>query len=185
MRVRVGRALGGHGAFAHTDPNALSADFVGVTSPAQPLAHAEWLDSAHAKWLRKGWPGPGPGPVEGRIRQANRSGQLPVWVVTEILNFGSLSRLYEGSKENDRDDIAAGFNEVAGIRWIWFFETRRSDSRSSRGTEVSKFRNREARYLGLSCIRSSIRPYEGDGSGRRSRRVGGERSAGRTTCAGR
>ncbi|GBF17763.1 abi-like protein [Rhodococcus sp. Br-6] len=53
MRVRVGHALGGHGPFARTDPNALSPDFVGVTGPAQPLAHAEWLDSAHAKWLRK------------------------------------------------------------------------------------------------------------------------------------
>src|SRR5699024_8069283 len=32
---------------------------------------------------------------------------LPVWVVTEILDFGGLSRLYAGLLQRDRDEIAA------------------------------------------------------------------------------
>ncbi|HEY9417825.1 MAG TPA: Abi family protein [Pseudonocardia sp.] len=111
MRVRVGHTLGRHGAFAHTDPNVLSPEFVGVTSPAQPPAHAEWLDSAHAKWLRK------VAQEQSRSKEEfvkhftrKYGGPLPVWVVTEILDFGGLSRLYEGLKQKDRDDIAASFN---------------------------------------------------------------------------
>lgn len=111
MRVRVGHTLGRHGAFAHTDPNALSSVYVGVTSPVQPPAHAEWLDSAHAKWLRK------VGQDQSRSKEEfvkhftrKYGGPLPVWVVTEILDFGGLSRLYEGLRQKDRDDIAASFN---------------------------------------------------------------------------
>lgn len=109
MRMRIGHTLGRHGAFAHTDPAALSAEFTGIATPAPP-AHAEWLDSAHAKWLRK------VGQEQSRSKEEfvkhftrKYGGPLPVWVVTEILDFGGLSRLYEGLKQKDRDDIAASF----------------------------------------------------------------------------
>ncbi|MFC9838863.1 Abi family protein [Rhodococcus sp. NPDC127530] len=111
MRVRVGHTLGRHGAFAHTDPNVLSTEFVGVADPSRPPAHAGWLDSAHAKWLRK------VGQEQDRSKEEfvkhfkrKYGGPLPVWVVTEILDFGGLSRLYEGLKQRDRDDIAASFD---------------------------------------------------------------------------
>lgn len=111
MRVRVGHILGKHGAFAHTDPNVLSPEFVRTTYPAQPPAYVDWLDSAHAKWLRK------VGQEQLRSKEEfvkhftrKYGGPLPVWVVTEILDFGGLSRLYEGLKQKDRDDIAASFN---------------------------------------------------------------------------
>lgn len=84
---------------------------VGTTQPSQPPAHADWLDSAHAKWLRK------VGQEQSRSKEEfvkhftrKYGGPLPVWVVTEILDFGGLSRLYEGLKQKDRDDIAASFN---------------------------------------------------------------------------
>lgn len=112
MRVRVGHTLGKHGAFAHTDPSVLSPKFVGTTHPTQPPAHADWLNSDHAKWLRK------VGQEQSRSKEEfvkhftrKYGGPLPVWVpVTEILDFGGLSRLYEGLKQQDRDDIAASFN---------------------------------------------------------------------------
>ncbi|RYF56990.1 MAG: Abi family protein [Comamonadaceae bacterium] len=111
MRVRVGHTLGRHGAFAHTDPAALSREFVGVADPSRPPAHAEWLDGPHAKWLRK------VGQDQGRSKEEfvthfkrKYGGPLPVWVVTEILDFGGLSRLYEGLMQKDRDDIAASFD---------------------------------------------------------------------------
>ncbi|WP_346777637.1 Abi family protein [Rhodococcus sp. HNM0563] len=110
MRLRVGHTLGRRGAFAHTDPNMLSTEFVGVSSPSQAPAHAEWLESAHAKWLRK------VAQEQSRSKEEfvkhftrKYGGPLPVWVVTEILDFGGLSRLYEGLQQKDRDDIASGF----------------------------------------------------------------------------
>lgn len=113
MRLRVGHTLGRRGAFAHTDPSQLSSEFVGVTNPSQPPAHAEWLDSAHAKWLRKVAQDQSRSKEEF-VKHFTRKygGPLPVWVVTEILDFGSLSRLYEGLHQKDRDDIAAEFHLV-------------------------------------------------------------------------
>lgn len=113
MRVHVGHALGQHGAFAHTDPDILSPEFVRVHSPALPPAHAEWLNSDHAAWLKK------VNQQQGRSKEEfvkhfseKYGGPLPVWVVTEILDFGGLSRLYEGLKQRDRDTIAASFNLI-------------------------------------------------------------------------
>nr|WP_272954618.1 Abi family protein [Kribbella sandramycini] len=39
--------------------------------------------------------------------QRKYDGRLPVWVVTEILDFGSLSYLFTGLKSADRNEIAA------------------------------------------------------------------------------
>lgn len=110
MRVRVGHTLGRHGAFAHTDPNVLSPDFTGTSHIASPPGQARWLDSGHAQWLRK------IGQDQSRSKEEfvkhftrKYGGPLPVWVVTEILDFGALSRLYEGLRQKDRDDIAASF----------------------------------------------------------------------------
>lgn len=113
MRVRVGHTLGRRGSYAHTDPSALSPEFIRVANPAQPPAHAEWLGSPHAKWLNK------VAAEQSRSKeefvkhfQRKYGGPLPVWVVTEILDFGGLSRLYEGLKQIDRDDIAASFKLI-------------------------------------------------------------------------
>ncbi|MDV6271579.1 Abi family protein [Rhodococcus globerulus] len=110
MRLRVGHTLGRRGAFAHTDPNALSTEIVAVSDPSQPPAYAGWLESAHAKWLRKVQQDQNRSKEEFAKHFTRKyGGPLPVWVVTEILDFGGLSRLYEGLKQRDRDDIAASF----------------------------------------------------------------------------
>lgn len=108
VRFQIGHSLGRRGAFAHTDPNALSDEFAGHSNP--PPALAAWKNSHHAKWLRF------------RENEENRSQAdfvkhfkkkyglpLPVWVVTELLDFGGLSTLYSGLIQRDRDTIAATY----------------------------------------------------------------------------
>lgn len=113
MRMRIGHTLGLRGPFAHTDPSSLSAEFVKTRTPAVPPAHEDWLGSDHAKWLRN--------VAEQRKRSKEEfvkhyartyGDPLPVWVVTEILDFGGLSRLYAGLMQKDRDTIAAGLNVI-------------------------------------------------------------------------
>lgn len=108
MRFQVGHTLGRHGAFAHTDVDALNDEFAGKSSP--PPALSTWRKSQHAKWL------------EAREREEKRSKAdfvqhfkkkyglpLPVWVVTEILDFGGLTHLYAGLTQKDRDNIVASY----------------------------------------------------------------------------
>lgn len=108
VRFQVGHTLGQRGAFAHTDTDSLSDEFVGRSSP--PPALAKWKGSDHAYWLGL------------REKEEKRSKAdfvkhfkkkyglpLPVWVVTELLDFGGLSRLYAGMLQQDRDSIAATY----------------------------------------------------------------------------
>lgn len=110
MRVRVGHTLGRHGAFAHTDPTVLSPEFTSTPDISTPPGLVKWLGSAHTKWLRKIEQDQSRSKEEF-VKHFTRKygGPLPVWVVTEILDFGALSHLYEGLKQKDRDDIAASF----------------------------------------------------------------------------
>jgi abortive infection bacteriophage resistance protein len=103
VRFRVGYTLGRRGAYAHLDPDTLDGAFgrsAGYTTwkrkvdAAQTASREDFVQHFRAKY----------------------DGRLPVWVVTEILAFGSLSHLYAGLKRVDRDDIAreVGAVDVAG-----------------------------------------------------------------------
>lgn len=117
IRFHVGHTLGRHGAFAHADPSVLDAEFAGG-AVVPPPGVSNWLDSEHRKWL------------ENRTRETTRSKAdfvthfkkkyglpLPVWVITELLDFGGLSMLYGGMLQKDRDAIAAqlGLFDRAGV----------------------------------------------------------------------
>lgn len=76
-----------YGAFGHHDPRNFRADF----------RHSEWL-----------------GKLEGEILKSNETfiehyrlkyagyPRLPIWMESEVMTFGSLSRLYEGMKDFDQ-----------------------------------------------------------------------------------
>lgn len=110
VRFHVGHVLGRRGAFAHADPEAMSDEFAGK-SPSPPPALARWMGSDHASWLRRR------ANEERRSKadfvkhfQAKYGPPLPVWVVTEILDFGGLSMLYAGMLQRDRDEVAAALD---------------------------------------------------------------------------
>lgn len=96
MRVRVGHGLGAHGTYAHEDKNILCPNFV---------------RNGYDKWISK---------LEGEKQRSKEDfvkhykskhgGEFPVWVVTELLDFGSISWLYTGMQQTDRDDVAMSLN---------------------------------------------------------------------------
>jgi abortive infection bacteriophage resistance protein len=110
MRFQVGHTLGAGHPFAHLDLHKLSGGFTGVADPADTSTVHRWLTSEHSKWLTK---------VKRQEESSKEEfvkhfrstygGGLPVWVVTEILDFGGLSTLYAGLRQNERDAIAEHF----------------------------------------------------------------------------
>lgn len=116
VRFQVGHTLGARGAFAHTDRDALSDEFAERSGP--PPSLVKWKNSAHAKWL-------GLREKEEQRSKADfvkhfrekYSRQLPIWVVTELLDFGGLVHLYKGLLQQDRDSIAAryGLYDASGV----------------------------------------------------------------------
>ncbi|MGD7003807.1 Abi family protein [Corynebacterium halotolerans] len=108
VRFQVGHTLGRRGAFAHTDVDSLSDEFAGRSSP--PPALAKWKNSAHASWLGLREKEEGRSKADFVKHFKKKYGlPLPVWVVTELLDFGGLSRLYAGLLQQDRDSIAATY----------------------------------------------------------------------------
>lgn len=95
VRFRVGHTLGRRSPYAHLDPDHLDRSF------GQSAAYTTWrlkVDAAQA------------GSREDFVDhfRTRYDGRLPVWVVTEVLDFGSLSHLYAGlrRRDRDRDEIA-------------------------------------------------------------------------------
>lgn len=107
LRFSIGHVLGQSHAFAHRDPSALHSKFTGLDGVQENLLYSRWLDSKHAELLRD------LDREEKRSQEAfvlhfdKKYGKpLPVWVVTEILSFGTLGRLYGGLNQAHRERIA-------------------------------------------------------------------------------
>lgn len=105
LRASIGHAIGKQGSMAHTDPTIFRKPFSNYDSSTRLLA--SWGDSKHKKWL------------ENIERKTNRSKSdfvkhfkekygtpLPTWVVTEVIDFSDLSKLYEGMLEQNQHEIA-------------------------------------------------------------------------------
>lgn len=113
LRFRVGHILGRAHAYAHRDPSHLLPDFTGHVDNRPELSYSAWLESSHAEWLSE---------VDREEKRSSETfvahfkskygGPLPVWVVTEILSFGTLSRLFSGMERAHKDQIAAAFGII-------------------------------------------------------------------------
>lgn len=110
LRFSIGHVLGQSHAFAHRDPRTLHSSFTSLGESDTNLTYSGWLDSKHADWLKE------VDREERRSREAfvlhfnKKHGRpLPVWVVTEILSFGTLGRLYGGLDQAHRERIAEDF----------------------------------------------------------------------------
>lgn len=107
MRCRVGYTLGLRGSYAHLDPANFDRKFTKV--PPLPEDPDEVPELSHYDdWVTK---------VEVAQERSHEDfvthfrtkydGRLPTWVVTELLDFGGLSVLYQGLAASDRNRIAA------------------------------------------------------------------------------
>ncbi|WBQ05654.1 Abi family protein [Kribbella sp. CA-293567] len=105
LRVKIGFTLGRRGAYAHLNGAALDGQFVRAR-PGRLSIHQEWLQKILTAQTRSS---------EDFVVHFRRKydGKLPVWVLTEIMDFGSMSYLYGGLKSVDRDEIARSLRVVA------------------------------------------------------------------------
>jgi abortive infection bacteriophage resistance protein len=99
LRVMIGFTLGKRGAYAHLDPANLDGQFT-RSAGGQPSHYDGWLRRVVAAQVRSS---------EDFVVhfQTKYDGRLPVWVITEIMDFGATSHLYRGLKTADRAAIAS------------------------------------------------------------------------------
>ena len=99
VRVLIGFTLGRRGAYAHLDAGNLDGRST-QSSGGRPSTYDRWLRKMLAAQTRSS---------EDFVLhfQHKYDGRLPVWVMTEILDFGSMSYLFQGLKSSDRNEIAA------------------------------------------------------------------------------
>ncbi len=112
FRSQIGYLLGRYGPVSHAT----------ATSFRPTFAHSDWWNTA-----------------QGRIRRArnrddfvdhhyvNYAGTLPIWVLTDVLDFSDLSKLYAGMRASDQKSIAD-----------WFAVTLPSDASKSRRQKWAK-----------------------------------------------
>ena len=100
IRVQIGFTLGRRGAYAHLDAEHLDGRFT-RSDGGKPSTYERWLRKVLAAQARSS---------EDFVLhfQGKYDGRLPVWVITEILDFGALSYLFQGLQAADRNEIAAG-----------------------------------------------------------------------------
>ncbi|WP_327638708.1 Abi family protein [Kribbella sp. NBC_00482] len=104
VRVMIGFTLGRRGAYAHLDAGNLDGRFVQSSGGRA---------STYDRWLRKVLTAQTRSSEDFVLHfQHKYDGRLPVWVMTEILDFGSLSYLFQGLKVADRNEIAARLGVV-------------------------------------------------------------------------
>lgn len=102
IRTKVTYLLGHHyGPFAHLDPNNFHRRF----------RHQAWLSKIRDETERSSEKF-----IEHFSNKYNGFPNLPIWMLTEIMSFGALSRLYKGMKNNksagitDKQDVASTYN---------------------------------------------------------------------------
>lgn len=108
VRTDIAYVLGKRNPRAHELPNCLHGNF--TKRPAYKNAKGYGTKSEHHKWLDK---------YDSLVRRSIRQDfvkhnltnyhYLPVWVAAEILDFGSMSRLYSGLKHEDAEEISSKY----------------------------------------------------------------------------
>lgn len=109
VRMRLGCVLGRRSAFAHLDPETFHPAFVehriddATGWRTRPSKHAEWMARVAARR---------DGSDEAFVVHFREKydGQMPIWALTEILELGHISRLYQGLNDDDAHEIAEAFN---------------------------------------------------------------------------
>lgn len=104
LRVMMGYTLGQRGAYAHLNRANLDGQFT-RSNGTRPSKYDEWLTKLLGAQARSS--------EEFIVHfQQKYDGRLPVWVVTEIMDFGSAAHLYRGLKAADRNVIARDLDVV-------------------------------------------------------------------------
>ncbi|WP_181698178.1 Abi family protein [Nocardia sp. GTS18] len=110
LRMRLGYIVGAGGAFAHLDPAALDPTFTRFDETRPLASRSPWIGSEHMKWLSNVTTEEGRSKEDFVTHFKTKYGMpLPIWVVTELLSFGSLVKLVDGLKARHKSLIAETF----------------------------------------------------------------------------
>lgn len=119
LRVDVAHLLGERDPQAHQNPDCLHGNFAKKVR----AGGANKGRTEHQIWLEK---------YESMLHRARREpfiahhkekydGQVPVWVAIEVWDFGLLSRLFDGMKHSDKNQIAKKYGLAEGktlAQWL-------------------------------------------------------------------
>jgi abortive infection bacteriophage resistance protein len=104
IRVDIASVLGAHDTFAHRNPALLHGNFTKKTDPKTGNTY-------YADWLRRFDDLAARSKEDFVIHFKNKySDPLPIWVATELWDYGLLSRFLSGISHNDLCIIAARYN---------------------------------------------------------------------------
>jgi abortive infection bacteriophage resistance protein len=109
-----------YGAFGHNDPASFYSPKKQTTSNRKPgFEHSVWLESARKEVERSREQ------FVEHFRQKYteaKTNDLPVWVLLEVLSFGSISRMISGMKRDDQDFLAAryGLQRSVLVNWVHY-----------------------------------------------------------------
>lgn len=104
IRVDISSVLGAHDTFAHRKPNLLHGNFTKKNDPKTGNTYyADWLRRFDDLAVRS--------KEDFVVHFKNKySDPLPIWVATELWDYGLLSRFLSGINHNDLSAIAARYN---------------------------------------------------------------------------
>ena len=107
VRVDVAHLLGEQDVHAHENPAIFYSDFTTIVRRGGQTGHQEWLDSYQKNLNRSRR-------VEFVKHYLDKYEKLPIWVSTEIWDFGMLSKLFGGMVRANQNTIAAKYGAADG-----------------------------------------------------------------------
>ena len=150
VRMRMGYVLGRSSAFAYEQRDRFIETFTAeerdLRDPA-PSKHVQWLQRVNARRANSD---------EQFVKhfRDEYDDRMPVWALTEILEFGQLSRLFAGLNQADAEEIAQAFDvptkRIAAswlaslnyVRTVSAHHARLFNRKCSRGGELLEQRNK-------------------------------------------
>lgn len=115
LRVQISYVLGRRSTFGHLDVASLDAAACGREGSSGRTLYEEWVDR-HQRTVHEAV-------SEDFVRHyvEKYDARLPIWVATEVMEFGSLVRLYGFLRDDDRGEIARSLGTLSGsvmFRWL-------------------------------------------------------------------
>ena len=104
VRTRLASVMGRCSPFAHEERSSFTTAFTSPRpGPDDRSEHRVWLDRLREREVRSD---------ESFVRHFREryDGRMPIWVVTELLEFGQVSRLYGGLRNDLATEVATGFD---------------------------------------------------------------------------
>jgi abortive infection bacteriophage resistance protein len=103
LRVDISHTLGKFDTFAYLKPELFHSEFTHVLDPQNGVSrHHDWLGK-HAQLINRS--------KEEFVRHNKSKYGLPlaIWIACEVWDFGTMSKLFHGMREEDQDGIAGKY----------------------------------------------------------------------------